>query len=259
MPSDPDTQGIPVFSGDRLRATCAWPDRGRLVVRFDFWRADRSGFGIAPPGNSFGRSDCACLTIETAANDWFLNADLPALRRALGHFSARFDQATGFGFSMGGYGVLLLAPDLGLTQAILVSPQYSIRAEIAPFENRYPAEARLIDAHQDHLNLEYGRHLRGAVIHDPAIRADRLHKALICDAFPGLTPVPLSFGGHPALGAVHDAGRFHRILNEVLCEDVRPAAFLHSHRQARRVSRTYRAGLGRYLDRRRSRLVPAAE
>ncbi|MCP3969874.1 MAG: alpha/beta hydrolase [Rhodobacteraceae bacterium] len=230
---------IELFSGQHLRATCLWPDRPRLIVRFDIWRASRNGFPEQSTGSVLEPYGCACLTIHTARNDWFLNPDLPELRRVLRGFCADFTSVTGFGFSMGGYAALLFAPDLNLGQAVLVSPQYSIRPELAPFENRYRHEAQQIEAHRHRFDTGHGRTLRGALLYDPLWGIDRQHQQLICSEFPALWPVPLWAGGHPAVKIIHDAGKWPNFLQEVAAETVRPGRFLRLHKAARESSEIY--------------------
>ena len=205
------------------------------------------------PRGKFATSGCACLTIESARNDWFLNRDLPALRAALAGFAEGYDRAGAIGFSMGGYGALLLARELRLADAILVSPQFSILPEKAPYETRYRREAEEVLAELDEIGGANGGNPKGAVIFDPSVAPDVQHTRRICAAYPGLVPVPMWFGGHPALGVVAKHGRYGKVLEALFSGDVRAAELLSLHKKARRKSGTYHAGIRRYLARRAAR------
>lgn len=244
---------IEVFTGEALRAACFWPGRARLIVRFDHWRRDRDGFPMDVPRGKFAASGCACLTIESARNDWFLNRDLPALRLALEAFAKGYDRAGAIGFSMGGYGALLLARELRLAEVVLVSPQFSILPEKAPYEMRYRREAETVLAELDEVGSDRGATLRGAVVYDPGVAPDVQHTKRICAAYPGLVPVPMWFGGHPALGVVAKHGRYGKVLEALFSGEVRAAELLSLHKQARRKSETYHAGIRQYLARRAAR------
>lgn len=228
--------GTEIFSGNHLRAVCYWPDRPALTARFDHWRMQRDGFPMDRPGGNFETSGTACLTIESAQNDWFLNPDLPDLCAALRRFTARYAHVNAIGFSMGGYGALRLAQALHLTQAILISPQISIRPEIAPYENRYLKEAAQIDATADVLP---DHPLGGALLYDPTIPQDLAHKSAICQKFTGITPIPCWYGGHPASQSLVEGRQFGGLLQELFRHPMRPGAILRLQKRARENSPRY--------------------
>lgn len=242
-----------VFETENLHVTCYNPDRTRLIVSFDHWKPVRSGFPAPKPSEFFAKNDVAFMTIHSSRNDWFLSPDLPALQLALDRFTEPYDRVTSIGYSMGGYGALLLSRATRSNQVVLVSPQYSIFAQHAPFETRYEAEAALLDPKLDTLATKPRQGLRGVILFDPTVKIDVKHVALITKLFPKITSVPLPFGGHPALNAISGAKQYQKIQEELLRNNVRPGAFLRTHKQARRIAPCYQDGLAQYLARRRAR------
>ena len=236
-----------LYQSDHLRVTCYDPDRPRLIVSFDHWRQDRDGFPPEKPSQYFAKNGLAYMTIYSARNDWFLTPDLAEMRQVLADFTRGFEHVTAIGYSMGGYGALLLARESRANQVVLVSPQSSIFPEHAPFETRYLSEAAGLDPAQDTLAKRPRRGLRGGLLFDPSDRIDRQHSNRITGLFPNIVPVPLAFGGHPAMQAIAGAKMYRLVQQELLRRRIRPAEFLRIHKQARRQSPYYQDRLGRYL------------
>lgn len=243
-----------VLSTDHIRVTCYNAERTRLVVAFDHWRSDRDGFPPEQTSEFFARSGVAFMTVQSARNDWFLSPHLQELRRALREFTPRFQRVNAIGFSMGGYGALLLARALKANQVLLVSPQSSIFPQRVPFETRYLREAAELDPALDDLADKPRRGLRGVVLFDSSSQTDTRHKNILTGLFPNLTAVALPFGGHPALQAVAEARLYRKVQEEMLRPRIRPGALLGLHKTARKGSDTYRAGLAGYLHNRAERL-----
>ena len=243
-----DQDHVIVFDGAHLRATCYFPDRARLIVCFDHWRQERDGFPTRIAGaQGLEKFGCAVLNIHSHRNDWMLNAELPELRAALQDSCSTYTDVTAFGFSMGGYSALLLARNLHLARAILISPQYSIQPTIVPFERRYLKEATAIRTDLDRFDLEFGKTLRGAVIYDPLWKEDRAHKKLICRDFPALTPVPMWAGGHPAIKMIYEARRWGEFLAQVAQPDPDMTRFMKLHKTVRAKSDRYFRAMTNHL------------
>ena len=193
------------------------------------------------------QAGAAHLMIESAENDWFLNPDLPALRAALNGFTAGFEDVVAIGFSFGGYGALLLARALHLRRALLVSPQFSIFPERAPFELRYRQIAARLDPRFDDLDTQADPALAGCIVFDPRLApADAAHAALIRTRFPALRSVAMPFGGHPALRLVGEAHLFAKVQSLLQQGEITPAALRRLHRAARVRAPSYALGLARF-------------
>ncbi|PHQ98887.1 MAG: hypothetical protein COB39_06830 [Marinosulfonomonas sp.] len=245
-----DTQ---VFETENVRVTCYDASLPRMVVSFDIWRKDRSGFPPPKPSGFYKQNGLAYLTIQSAHNDWYLSTDLPKLRKILSRFTKQFDHITALGFSMGGYGALLLSRALHLNQVVLVSPQSSIFPARAPFDDRYLQEAMRLDPALDTLAEYPRRGLRGVLLYDPSDMIDTQHTAIITGLYPNIIATPLPFGGHPATQAITQANLFAKIQHELLRRPVRAREFIRLHKQARRHSPVYQNRLSRYLADRNAR------
>lgn len=233
-----------VFDGAYLRADLHGNGTEGLFVSFDHFRPDRAGFPLMPPVQAALDQGYASLVISTAANDWFLNPDLPHLRAAVARVAARFCVVRAIGFSMGGYGALLLSKTLRLSFATLWAPQVSIRSRIAPFETRFRPDARRIDAVADQLRLNLCPNLRGALLCDPfAHPAERKHARAIQAFAPALDIVALPFSGHPPTHVVMCGDGYPGLLQAAITGTLAPGLVRGSHVAHRWQSEPYLRGL----------------
>jgi hypothetical protein len=213
-----------IFDGAHLRATLArpGPEHGHrfrakgLFVSFDHWRKDRAGFPAMPPVATATAMGYASLAIASAANDWFLNPDLFALRDVLAQLAAGYLVVRASGFSMGGYGALLFSQALRLDYVAMFAPQVSIRAAVVPFEQRWRAEAGALDpglaAVADRLVAEARGGLRGVVVYDPYYApAEGLHARAIQAIAPGIALAPMPFSRHPPTAVITAARRYGEV------------------------------------------------
>jgi hypothetical protein len=251
---------ITVFETERVRAVCHNPDRARLSVSFDYLRRTREGFPGKPPSQRFLAAGHAHLIVETAQNDWFLSPDLPKLRGALHDFTAGFDDVAAMGFSLGGYGALLMSRALHLRRVLLVSPQYSIFAAKVPFERRYRKYAAVLDPELDDIVAQGNAELAGAVLFDPLLHPnDALHAALVREAFPGLQAVAMPFGGHPALGLINEAKLFGKVQALMTEPEISAQAVHMLRRRARSATPGYFKRVQKYLKRREAAAAQAPD
>ncbi|WP_085786571.1 alpha/beta fold hydrolase [Ketogulonicigenium robustum] len=223
-----------IFEGAHLRATHFAGGSGvngqQLMVVFDYRKEGRAGFSAATHSSSFARQGYGQLSIRTARNDWYMNADTAALEAVLPALAARYQRVHLLGYSMGGFGALRFASALRADRAVVVSPQYALDPAVVPFEGRYPAMPGVLAA-----NAAVG----GMLVFDPFVPEDRLHAALIGRAFPRLQRVVLPFGGHPAIRSLRAVrGQWWLQRAAALAgDDV--AAVQAAHRAARPLSQGY--------------------
>lgn len=233
-----------VFDGTFLRANLYGDGPNGLFVSFDHFRPDRAGFPQMLPVRTALDLGYASLVISTAANDWFLNPDLPQLRAAVAGVAARFAVVRAIGFSMGGYGALLLSKTLRLSFATLWAPQVSIRSRVAPFETRFRPEARQIDAVADQVRLNLCPDLRGTLLCDPfAHPAERRHARAIQAFAPGLDIVALPFSGHPPTNVVMRGDGYPGLLRAAISGSLTPAIVRGAQVAHRWQSEPYLRGL----------------
>lgn len=233
---DPET----VFDGDLLRARLWRPDQPTtaLYVTFRPWMPDPGSFSDRGRVQRALSRGLAHLHIQSRWNDWFLNAETPALEAALKALRTRFLTARALGFSMGGYGALRLSRALRLNQVMLVSPQFTLNPRLAQWEDRYP-EAATFDPVAGDLAVHARPDLSGVVVFDPFYRLDLLQARLITDHFPRIAPARLPFGGHPGSAALGHVGGFRSLQRLSLGARLQARDVVHLHRSLRDGSLRY--------------------
>jgi hypothetical protein len=248
------TEPVPVFEGERLRATL-FPGRSdRVIVTFD-WRVEgRGGFAPLDHATGFARQGFTQVAVRTAANDWFLNDETEALEAALARSVAGRGRVQALGFSMGGYAALRFAAALGARQVVAVSPQSSLAA---PWEGRY-GEAAGWDEGRGALSPRAVPGLGGLLLFDPFVVEDRLHAAAIRRLFPRLAGGRLGHGGHPAIRTLRGAGGMRILFEQAGARAARAGPILAAHRAARRSSRGWWLRLAAHAQARRPALAARA-
>lgn len=243
----------PLFEGRYLRATGYGHDAPRIVLTFDFFDSKRRGFRDLVPTRDAPGPDAGTISINTSHNDWFLNPDLGPLLEELEFVLAGKTEVVAVGFSMGGYGALLVSGALSVRRVLLVSPQISIFPEHAPWETRHLKEAALLDPEADDLASCVPPGLEGVILFDPRHMMDRMHARAISDLTPGLRRVALPFGAHPATKKVIGLPGFWALRTQLLNGGLTPRAARAQHKARRTGSEVYQAKLQAYLAERAAR------
>ncbi|KAF0112961.1 MAG: hypothetical protein FD150_2192 [Rhodobacteraceae bacterium] len=236
----PEPVAETVFDGDFLRARLWLPDRPTtaLYVTFRQWVPDPGSLSQSGPVQRALTAGHAHLHIQTRWNDWFLNAETPALEAALKATRVRFLTARALGFSMGGYATLRFSRALRLNQALVVSPQVSLDPAVVPEEDRYP-EATTFDPIAGDLATHARKDLSGVVVFDPFYRLDHLHAGHIAALLPGMARARLAFGGHPGTAALGHVGGFRALQRLSLSSRLQASDVIHLHRDLRAGSMRY--------------------
>jgi hypothetical protein len=235
---------IRVFDGAHLRADLYGSGRDRLFVSFDHYRPDRAGFPPTAPVQTALDQGFANLVLSSAANDWFLNDDLPALRAALAAIVPDFSEVRAIGFSMGGYGALLLSDTLRLDFATLWAPQVSIRPRMAPFETRFRREAQAVNGMLDQLHVHVPAGLKGVILCDPfAHPAERKHARAVQALAPAVQIAPLPFSGHPPTHVMMRGGHYREILAAAVTGELTARMIRKVHVRERWACEAYLRGL----------------
>lgn len=229
-----------VFDGLLLRARLTRPRKGGTVLYITFrqWLDQPGSFTDEPPVRQALARGLAHLHIQSRWNDWYLNAETPALEAVLRQLRGRFTSARAVGYSMGGYAALRLASALDLDQALVISPQFTLDATVLPEEDRY-IEAAAFDRALGDLDRHAKTGLHGVVVYDPSHPLDRRHARLISRAMPRIAPAACMFGGHPATSALRAAGGFGTLQGLGLSSDLSAPAVVALHRRLRAGSSRY--------------------
>lgn len=229
-----------VFDGAVLRARLTRPRDGGSVLYVTFRQRldDPGSFSDEPPVRQALDRGMAHLHLQSRWNDWYLNPETPHLEAALRALRPGFTAARAVGYSMGGYAALRLAAALDLTQALVISPQFTLDRNRIPDERRY-REAAGFDAALGDLTCHGKPDLQGVTVFDPSHPLDPIHAGLIARTFPGMAPAPCVFGGHPATQAIRGGGGFRSFQSLGLDGGLSAAAVVRLHRQLRASSDRY--------------------
>jgi len=207
-----------VFQGLHSRAVCINPDASKLIVRFDHWSSGKSGFGLLAPWRLTQDRQFAQLNVQVARNDFYLNDDLTQLRQDLRRFTKRFTHIQALGFSMGGFGALLLSRALRLHHVVLVSPQRPGFPRQPPFSTDLKVEQDMfrsgIDARLDGIR----GCMRGVILYDPRVAEgrDMAYAKKIMEMAPKLKPLALPGAGHPATRLIAQAKLYGQFQSSLL-------------------------------------------
>lgn len=229
-----------LFDGDHLRARLTRPPGDSTVLYVTFrQRIDEPGqFTDDPPVRQAIKRGMAHLHLQSRWNDWYLNPETEALVAALRALRPGFTEVRAIGYSMGGYAALRYASALDLTQALVISPQFTLDRALIPEERRY-REAGQYDASLGDLS-RYGKpDLQGAVVFDPSHPLDRIHARLVTRTMPCMVPAACMFGGHPATQAIRAGGGFPALQSLSLDGGISAPAITRLHRALRASSSRY--------------------
>ena len=245
-----------VFDGEHVRAVCFNPDADRLRVRFNHRRDGATGFDAPHPQEAAIKAGYANLWVQAAQNDYYVSPDLPALRHALFAFCGRYAAVSAVGFSMGGFGAVLLSRALHLTQVVLVSPQRLGFPKTAPFwsEDRLELAAFHCD---DGGGLDgISPDLHGVVMFDPFAGKgrDRAYARHLGRIAPGLRLLAVPGGGHPATSAIVEAKKFGAFQRATFVPQIEVAGLRAVHRASRTGSERYENMVTKYLSERMARV-----
>lgn len=246
--------GHEVFDGAHLRATLFAKGLERALFVTFLHRRDTDGVFAKPrPLAKALAAGWGHLYVQARRNDWYINDETEGLIAALSALPPRFTRRVAMGFSMGGYAALRLASAMALDEVVLISPQVSIDPARVPWDRRYLHEARGFDPVRGDLARCPAPGLRGLLLVDPSRAPDLRHARLIAGLFPGVRPVRLGFGGHPATRVLDEGGGVGAIQEALIAGALTPAHVVALHRQARRTSEFYRRKLDEAMAARRLR------
>lgn len=181
-----------------------------VYVCFDGWMHARDAEAYHAFGYQFLRSrNLNTIEIVCRRNDWYQSDQAPAaiqaIRAAIGH-----RQCFGYGSSMGGYAAINFAEEIGFELVIAFSPQFTVDHTKFPTEHRWDVDVEQIAAFTaDHALTP--KAVQAVVFFDPHDRLDAAHVAAIEQRCPGLSCIPVPFGGHISAEFVAATGLLQEI------------------------------------------------
>lgn len=210
-----------LFEGKKLRVSVRGPRTEKLMVTFDYWSRHKPGYGQLNRRSRYADRGFTHLHLHCRQNDWFLNRETEAALEVIEAYAKGFDSAVGIGFSMGGYGVMLVSRVVDFDRVLLVSPHITFSEHQYPHETRFPAHmgnlGRALKLNERVISGPPAR-ADAAVIFDSRVAGDPFHAETAGSRFGRLELVDLVGGGHPATTALTRAGHFNLVLDAITGE-----------------------------------------
>ena len=164
------------------------------------------------------------------SEDWYQYPDMAAALATVRTATAGADRVVTYGSSMGGYAALRFADAVGATDALALSPQYSIDPKVAPQELRWTQDAKRIRWRPE-LGGPMSCSARPVVVFDPT-GPDRWHGERIEQDL-GCRAIRLPYTAHPVTTYLADVSLLGPLLREVLDGDFDARGFQREARQRR--------------------------
>ncbi len=221
-----------LFEGKKLRVSIRGDRTAKLMVTYDFWSRQKPGFGQLTRQSRYADRGFTHLHLHTRQNDWFLNRETEAAVALIETYAKDFDRAASIGFSMGGFGVMLLSRVVAFDQVLMVSPHITFSEHQYPHETRFPAHmgnvGRALKLNESVVAGCPAR-ARAAVIFDSTVVGDHYHAETAAGRFRNFELVDLAGGGHPATTALTRGGHFNLVLDAITGEALDMGPIRHAH------------------------------
>ncbi len=209
----------------------------RWVVTFDHYGIghgfDRPGFGEV----YFRSQAISAIHVMGRGDDWYQYADMDAALATIRAATKGATRVVTYGSSMGGYAALRFADAAGATDALALSPQYSLDPKVAVNEQRWSQDFRRIGWRPD-AAAAISCSARAVVVYDPT-GPDRWHGERIAQDI-ACHLIRLPYTAHPVTTYLSEAGLLGSLIGGLLDGGFDPQAF-------RRVARRSRGANGVYL------------
>lgn len=233
----------------RVRAT-THGGGGAMIVTFTTLVPDDGpqdeGFAEKPL-NAQGIDNLLFISLR---NHWWQTPEMPEAIRAAQDFLQRAapPRIAGYGASMGAYGALLYASELGFHDVLALAPQYSIDPRKVPFEKRWLGYAERLRFDRDDMATALQSPARKYVLYDNQCD-DRKHIALL--KCPSLQEFPVPFGSHSLARFLLQTGQLKPLLAALVDGTLEQSLprIVQDARANRRGSVQYQLAMLRYLER----------
>ena len=167
--------------------------------------------------------------------------------------AAGFKRIIAYGASMGGYGAALYAAEFNVEFGILIAPQYEIRPDLPPNEQRWMREAQKIAFSNRTIASELSGRVPFYVIFDSCSR-DLAHVELF-EQVTDVIRVPVPFGDHTPGVMLVQVGMLKDLVFDIINGRFDYNLFMKTLRQNRRKSAVFWGTLADYTNKRWPRLA----
>lgn len=198
-----------LYEDDAVRAEYVPGDGPTVVVSFNSYsgedgKVDRFGYPFLP------RQGFATVYVTAKQNHWWQHPGIGGATDAVRAVVARYERAVTYGSSMGGYGALLLARDVGASHAVAVSPQTSISNPKLKLKETWRLNIAKRPIIRDDIDETLPGLTRAVILYDPYMPRDRKFFDYVAH-HPNVVGFPSQFLSHKVLRALQEA----KILKDV--------------------------------------------
>lgn len=177
--------------------------------------------------------------VTSKRKDWWQTPHRAAFCAAVARAVAPYNQRIAYGASMGGYGALTLAAEMGCNRALAISPQCVLSDPDHPLDPIWAAEIAQRPVLRDDVAADLGR-IVPEVLYDPVEPIDRLQIAYLAARRP-IIAAPFPFATHKLLQTFKECGIASSATGRLLKRFNRTRIVRKEFRKARRGSARYLA------------------
>ena len=224
-----------VYDGDDLCVLLSSQGANNGVITFGSWLRHPLQDRPAVTAKGFGdgvfvNRGVDELHVVPRRNHWYQSAEMDEVER-LAHSFAASRKVVTYGSSMGGYGAALMSAQLGVP-AVALAPQFTLDAEIVPWETRWREDVGMIERFDTEAMTRRGP-ASGYLFYDPFTVLDSRQVNLFRGCS-NLTFVPCPFSGHATSSLVNRIYSLKRLVLEVLDGSFSVAKFIETRRSSGR-------------------------
>lgn len=204
-----------IFTGKDVWLNRFHADSATLVVTFTPHVKSPPTAAFAAP--FLAKSGLACVAFQALENHWWQTREMETCIEMLEPYLGNFDRIVTYGSSMGAHAALAFSGLLKADAVIAAAPQYSISRHYAPFEKRWPSEARRFPTLFDPAAF-ISRSAQKTVLFDPSHTADWKQLMLYGDQ-ENMTLLHVPYSRHNPLRELARVGVLSKIIRGLITGD----------------------------------------
>ena len=197
-----------------------------------------------PPCPLFGEPfltslDVTAVFVTPMQNHWWQTSEREAACEAIRLIIRGSTRRITYGASMGGYGALAWAGDIGSTSVVAVTPQTVLTSGQAPLKREWQQAVDEVGILKDCVAKSLPRGATVKLLYDPLSVLDRMHVDWL-GARREIQRFPFYFGSHAMLKPMAELGAISATMRGIFADAIGPAEFRKIIRSTRgRSARVY--------------------
>ena len=228
-----------IYQSDAVQVVlrAAKPRRNNLVITF----TPAIEKGNEKPKRGFGEYflsnrgyDVLCFI--STENHWWQVPEMESALQAAEAICSNYANISGYGVSMGAYGLLMYSRRLGIDKILAIVPQVTVDPSKPPFEIRWADFAKRINFQNDDLNAGLNASSRVTFVYDPLFQ-DRKHIDLIDAKIQNTFPV--TFMRHAASRYLQRLGILETLVIDLLEDRLDLNSLMRRLRHSRKLDREF--------------------